>query len=200
MRAVGLMGPLILFLSLAALASGCGGYGAVAPEGADTVSVALTGTVPGADSILARLYLYRIKSRKTHKRLGIGRSFTIREGRQVRAVLEMEGLDGDEHLLIHIMWINPDGRRAYTKEVHILPGDWDSEEKVQQLRKMRVRLDRARHLLEVESRYGVDPVKFEEEMDKPPEKRTFKPGRWEVRVYLFRKLLLATSFDLAEED
>lgn len=174
-------------------AAGCGGnYGAPVPAGADTVSVALPRDVGRA----ARLYLYRITSGKTGERLGVGRSFRVEEGRQVRAVLQLEDLVPECPLHIHLMWINPEGKAAYTKEIEIRPEDWRHDDRRRALADGMITLDAQRNAFELESRYGVSPERFEEEMIKPEDRRTFKTGTWLVRAYLFRKLLLETSFEL----
>jgi hypothetical protein len=98
------------------------------------------------------------------------------------------------------MWINPDGKAAYTKEVEVRPEDWRRPDRVNALAGEMVRLDPAGNGLELESRYGVGPDRFEEELLKSPERRTFKAGTWLVRAYLFRKLLLETSFELLPAD
>jgi hypothetical protein len=180
--------------ALAALtAAGCGeNYGATAPVGADTTSVALPGDVGGS----ARLYLYRITSGKTGERLGVGRSFRVEEGRQVRAVLQLEDLVPARDLHIHLMWINPEGKAAYTKEIRIRPEEWRHDDRRRALADGMITLDPQRNAFELESRYGVSPERFEEELTKPEDRRTFKTGKWLVRAYLFRKLMLETSFDL----
>jgi hypothetical protein len=48
----------------------------------------------------------------------------------------------------------------------------------------------------VESRYGVGLSRIDEELHRAEEDRRFKPGTWSVRVYLFRKRLLESSFEL----
>ncbi|MCK4304228.1 MAG: hypothetical protein KAY24_08305 [Candidatus Eisenbacteria sp.] len=190
------LGGLILLCILVPWAfsqQGCEPYGATAATDADTVSGALSAHFGEGD---ARMFLYRIKSRNTHERLGIGRSFVTEERRQVRAVLQMDGLNPGTALLLHLMWINPEGKEVFTKEVHILPGDWNSEARRDTLRKSRVMLDPDAGFFEMESRYGVSPSRIDEELHKPEDKRRFKPGTWTVRAYLFRKLLLETSFEL----
>ena len=64
------------------------------------------------------------------------------------------------------------------------------------LKDERVLLDTERGFLEVESRYGISPARFEEEFHKQEERRMFKLGTWSVRAYLFRTLLLESSFEL----
>ncbi len=185
--------PAAVLLALAGLAGGCGGdYGVSASPGADTVSVALPSDIGGT----ARLYLYRITSAKTGERLGVGRSFRVEEGRQVRAVFQLDGVRTDRLLHIHLMWINPDQKAAYTKEIRIRPEDWQHDDRRRALAAEYITLDPQRRFLELESRYGVSPERFEEEMLKPEERRTFKTGTWLVRAYLFRRLVLETSFDL----
>ncbi len=198
--AVGLPGVLLGGMAIALAATlglaGCGSYGVEAPAAADTVSVALP--AHGSDG-LARLFLYRITAAKSGEKVGIGREFRIEEGRQVRAVLQLEGLDPASGIQLHVMWLNPDGKRAFVKEIYVQPTDWGSAERRQALAKEWVLLDPRRGQLEMESRYGVDPGRFEEELHKTDDKRTFKPGRWTVRVYWFRTRLLETSFELLPE-
>ncbi len=180
--------------------SGCEPYGVEAPAGADTVAV----TLPRADAprdVTARLFLYRTTARQTGERIGIGRRFAIGANRQVRAVLQMEGLAAGEPLLLHIVWINPDGKKAFAKEVRVEPEDWTRPPSVEeQAGQPRLTLDPQGGRLELESRYGIDPIRLEEEMHKPEDERTFRPGHWGVKVYLYRKLILGTDFELVTEE
>jgi hypothetical protein len=196
-RSDSLTGCLTAVLLAAVLAStGCEPYGVGAPAGADTVSAALgSGPLGGT----AHLFLYRISSRETGERLGVGRSFRVEPDRQVRAVLQLEGWDPRRDALVHIMWINPDGKEVYTKETTVLAGDWADEERRAALAKRRIHLEPETGRLEIESRYGVDPIRLEEELHRDPEKRRFKLGTWEVRAFLYRKRLLTTSFELTPE-
>jgi hypothetical protein len=146
--------------------------------------------------VTARFFLYRTTSRQTGERLGIGRSFTIESNRQVRALLQMEGLAAGEEVLLHILWINPDGKKAFVKQVQVRSEDWARRPDVDDASQQRLLLDPRDGRLELESRYGIDPVRLEEEMHKPEESRLFKPGRWTIQVYLFRKRILEMSFDL----
>jgi len=187
----------VVVLWIAAFAvGGCSEYGARAAAGADTVAVTLP-TNPGGT---ARLFLYRVTASKTGERLGVGRSFRVGEGRQVRAVLQVEGLKPASPLHLHLMWINPDGKKAYTKEVQLRPEDWTRDDRRRALASEMVALDPQRGSVELESRYGISPARIEEELHKPEDSRTFKTGTWIVRAYLFRELLLETSFELLPEE
>lgn len=181
--------------ALLAGGAGCEPYGALAPAGADTVSVTLPRPTAPKD-VTARLYLYRSTARRSGERLGVGRTFEIGSGRQVRAVLEMEGLEPEEELQLHILWANPDRKKAFVKEVWVRPEDWRRQSIGDEASSQRLSLDAQHGRLELESRYGIDPVRLEEEMHKPEESRTFRPGTWEVSVYLFRKRILETTFEL----
>lgn len=198
-RATGRRGIALVLCGVLAAAAfgGCGDYGAGAPEGADTISVALpTGWGNGQ----ANLFLYRVTSLKTGQRLGIGRTFAMEERRQVRAVLQFEDVAAGTPLLVHIMWINPDGKELYTKQIDITAEDWHSAARRDTLAKSRIDLDPDAGRVEIESRYGVSPARFEEQFHKKEEKRTFKEGTWEVRTYLFRKRLLSTTFELTRPE
>jgi hypothetical protein len=184
-----------LVLCVLGFAGGCETYGVAAPGGADTVTVTLPRPAAPKD-VTARLFLYRSTARRTGERIGVGRSFEIGSGRQVRAVLEMEGLQPEEELQLHVLWVNPDGKKAFVKEVWVRPEDWSRAPTDSVVAAQRLQLDRQRGGLELESRYGIDPVRLEEEMHKPEEARLFRPGRWTVRIYLFRVRILETSFDI----
>ena len=188
--------PCLLALAGAAVlaCAGCHTYGVSAPAGADTVMVTLPRPAEPRD-VAARLFLYRTTSRQTGERLGVGRTFEIGSGRQVRAVLQMEGLAPEDPLQIHLLWVNPDGKKAFVKEVWVRPDDWARREAGEEAGQLLL-LDRQDGRLELESRYGIDPVRLEEEMHKPEASRLFRPGRWELRVYLFRQRILETAFDL----
>lgn len=186
-----LLGITLLIGSLCA--GGCEPYGVVAGEGVDTVSVALAQQFGGGH---ADLFLYRITSRKTGAYLGIGRRFPMRERGQVRAVLSMDQVPAGTPLLIHYMWINPDGKEVYTKEIYIRAEDWTDPETVGALKEARVSLDPVQGTVQMESRYGISPDRLDEQLHKPEETWTFKTGTWTVRTYLFRKKLLETTFEL----
>jgi len=173
--------------------SGCEPYGVSAAAGADTVSVALPAHFGGAR---ADLFLYRITSRKTGERIGVARSFRVEQDRQVRSVLQLRDLKPGTELLVHVLWLNPDGKEVYTKEIRVREQDWSDEALRAQLESNHVVLDPAKGLFELESRYGVGPDRIDEELHKAEDKREFKLGTWTVRAYLYRKLILETSFEL----
>ncbi len=189
----GLAGLLFLAAGAALGPSGCESYGVVAREGVDTVSVAVPALGPDAR---ADLFLYRITSLRTGRRLGVNREFHVEERRDVRAVLQVHGLEPGSELLVHLMYLNPKDKEMFTKPVHILPQDWQDPERRAQLEDEFIILDPERGFFEVESRYGVEPGRFDEEFHQPPEKRDFRLGTWKVRAYLFRKRTLETTFEL----
>jgi len=173
--------------------SGCGDYGVGATAGSDTLTVALAKAQGGGE---AHLFLYRTTSQKTGERLGVGRLFEAEQSRQARAVLRFEDIAPGTPLHVHFLWLNPDGKEVYTKETLIRAGDWRDAARRDSLAKALVSLDPERGIVELESRYGISPEKFEEELHKPEEERRFKEGTWTVRTYLFRKRFLETTFEL----
>ena len=184
-----LAGPLAL--------TACTQSGVSAPAAADTVAVALPAHLGYGE---ARLLLYRITSARSGERLGVGRRFHLEPDRQVRAVLQLDGLYPDQQLLLHLMWINPDGKEVYTKEVRIESEEWrDAEARAARAAAL-VTLAPERSMLEIESRYGVDPIRLEEELHRAEEQRAFKLGTWRVRAYLFRQLILEMPFELLPEE
>lgn len=187
----------LVVLPLGLLPAGCERYGEIAEPGIDTLSVAMPAFY---ESATASLFLYRITSRDSGKRLGIGREFEVEERRDVRSVVKLEGLEGNEPLQLHIMYLNPMGKEMYTKEIRVERADWTSPEKRQALAETLVQLDPERGLCEVEARYGVGPDKYDREAHKAREEKDFRVGTWHVRVYLFRLLLMETSFELSFEE
>ena len=194
-RRTGLMLALAAGALLAAALGplGCEPYGVYAAAGADTVSVALPAHYGAAR---ASLFLYRITARKTGERLGMARSFRVEQDRQVRSVLQFHDLKPGTELLVHVLWLNPDGKEVYTKEIYVRARDWNDEALRAELAGNHILLDPARGFLELESRYGVGPDRIDEELHKEESKREFKLGTWTVRAYLYRKLILETSFEL----
>lgn len=172
---------------------GCENYGTVASPTADTLTVALSSPWEGAQ---AHLFLYRITSLATGERLGVGREFDIQDRRHVRAVVTIEGLHANEPLLMHVMFISPTGKEMYTKEVFVRASDWPSAERRQAWADDFVYLDPVEGVFEMEARYGVGPDKYDLEAHQPEEKKDFRVGDWQVRVYLFRKLIMQTGFEL----
>jgi len=181
-------------LALVAMSAGCAHDGALAVAGVDTLSTPLPASLGHGE---ARLFFYRITSAKTGERLGISRTFAIEPERQVRSVVQLEGLDPGREILLHVMWVNPDGLEVFTKEAHITREDWFEPARRDTLAKEHVQVDPIAGFLELESRYGVDPIRIEEEAHKDEESRRFKAGTWSVKVYLFRRLFLESSFELA---
>lgn len=175
------------------LTAGCESYGAMAVAGADSVSVTLEPQFGGGR---ADLFLYRITSRKTGAYLGVGRSFPMRVRGQARAVLTLHDVPPGTPLLVHTMWINPDGKEVYTKENHIRREDWNDADLIAALNDDHITLDPQQRLVKFESRYGISPDRLDEQLHKPEEHWTFKTGTWTVRTYLFRKKLLETTFEL----
>jgi len=196
--------PGLMLLTLIATTGllGCGQYSSpVADESADLLTVPLPSVFaaePGEGN--ANLYFYRINSRKTGERLGLGHSFMVEEHRQVRAVFQLEGLKPAEPILLHFLWLNPNGKKARTQDIFISSEDWHADSLSAELQNARVKLDLDTGTLEAESRYGVSPFKFEREADKAPKDRTFMTGTWSVRVYLYRKWLMTGRFELGFED
>ncbi len=187
----------LVVLPLCLLPAGCERYGEIAEPGIDTLSVAMPETYENAT---ASLFLYRITTRDSGKRIGIGREFEVEERRGVRSVVQLDGLEGNEPLQLHIMYLSPTGKKMYTKEAVVEAGDWTSPERREELAKTRVQLDPDRGLCEVEARFGVHPGKFDREAHKDEDKKNFREGTWHVRVYLFRLLLMETSFELTFEE
>jgi len=175
------------------LSAGCAHDGAAAAPGVDTLRTPLPSSVGQGE---ARLFFYRITSSKTGERLGSARSFAVEPERQVRAVVQLEGVDTSRDIMLHVMWINPDGLEVFTKEAFIKPSDWRDPARRDELARGLVQLDPAKRMLDVESRYGVDPIRFEEEAHKDEESRRFKTGTWEIKVYLFRRLIMESTFEL----
>ena len=173
--------------------TGCENYGAAAPSDVDTLTVALSD--PWGDA-QAHLFLYRITSLATGERLGVGRDFEIQDRRDVRAVVRLEGLDGNEPVLMHVMFISPTGKEMYTKEVFVKATDWPSAESRQAWADQFVYLDPVEGVFEMEARYGVGPDKYDLEAHQPEEKKDFRVGDWQVRIYLFRQLIMQTGFEL----
>jgi hypothetical protein len=202
---LGLVSGLCALLALAiCLQTGCEQYGTPTPEHiGDSLTVALPeiyAATAGEGS--AKLFFYRITSGKTGKRLGVGDKFLIEERRQVRTVVQLEGLDENEPMLLHFLWLNPDGTKMFTKDIHVQPEDWTAPELREALRLAHVTLDKTRGYLEAESRYSVSPGKFDREVGKEEKDKKFKTGEWSVRVYLYRKHLMTGHFqlDLEEEE
>lgn len=191
------LGALVVFAQ-----SGCEQYGTATPERlGETLSVPLPGDYAAtAGEGSANLFFYRITSSNTGERLGVGDKFLIEERRQVRAVVQLAGMRDNEPMLLHFLWLNPDGIEMYTKDIHIRPGDWTATELREELSAALVSLDRSRGFLEVESRYSVSPGKFDREVGKDEKDKKFKTGTWSVRVYLYRKHLMTGHFELDLEE
>ncbi len=198
-RMMGMIG-LLIFLSISQI--GCGQYGSpVSDENADIMSVPLPDIFSAeAGAGQANLLFYRISSRKTGERLGVGHTFKVEEHRQVRTVVQLEGVKAEQPMLLHFLWLNPNGKKARTQDIYISADDWSADTLRAELQNARVKLDSVNGTLEAESRDGVSPFKFEREVDKAESDRTFMTGTWSVRIYLYRKLLMTGTFELEFDD
>ncbi|MFH1679550.1 MAG: hypothetical protein ABIH26_02785 [Candidatus Eisenbacteria bacterium] len=73
----------------------------------------------------ARITLYEKESKKSGELLGAGRVFTTGENERVRARVEIENgsVLGRDPLLFHLVWLDPEGKSIYTKQIDHSLGD-----------------------------------------------------------------------------
>ncbi|MEA3445553.1 MAG: hypothetical protein U9R19_12605, partial [Bacteroidota bacterium] len=77
------------------------------------------------EAISANITLYRYISKKTGKRIGTDTIFTIKERRNVRAIVDIENsfVYRNPELLFRVEWIDSTGQPFYNKQISFLPDD-----------------------------------------------------------------------------
>jgi len=78
-----------------------------------------------ADGVSAKISLFRKIDRKSGKRIGEGRVFTIMEKSRVHAKADIQNLSlkRERELLFHFNWVGPNGKSLFKKRIIILAND-----------------------------------------------------------------------------
>jgi hypothetical protein len=119
------------------------------------------------DGINATITLCRFADRKSGLRVDPGTSFSIADGENILAVIDIENrfLYGRHLLMFHIDWVDDRGKSVFVKRIDLLPGDSATS---------------------IQSAISVSPGRR-------------KPGKYSVRIYLFRELIAYKAFEVLEE-
>ncbi len=119
--------PATLYLAILtlALASGCSSRSEVPVVEPDST---LSYPAKKPDGITASITLCRDVSKKTGKRLGTGRVFTLAKGARVHAFVDLENpyALGQRLLKFHLVWSTADGNVFYQKQIAFDPSDEDT--------------------------------------------------------------------------
>jgi len=77
------------------------------------------------DGIMAGITLFRKANKKTGRRIGEGKIFTIREKENLNAKIDLKNrfACGKRELIFHIDWIGTNGRSFYRKQIDLSPDD-----------------------------------------------------------------------------
>jgi len=81
-----------------------------------------------AEGIDAQITFYRKTSQKSGKKIGEGTIFTIKDKRNLRAIINIENrlANNNHEQVFHIDWIGEDGKSFHRKQVNLLPVDTSS--------------------------------------------------------------------------
>ncbi|MCB1184873.1 hypothetical protein KDM41_15710 [bacterium] len=108
---------ILVGLGLCLVLAGCAGdeyrqaAGATGPAGQAEPGVdAAAGDGFGVDVVLCRKV-----GRKTGKRIGVGREFTMDDKARVQALVDFRGVRDGRTYTVHLVWIRPDGRELFRR-------------------------------------------------------------------------------------
>lgn len=120
-----------------------------------------------AGDITARITFYRKISKQTGKRIDEGTVFTIKEKRNIRALVDIENRPfyNNSDLMFHFDWIGENGKSIFKKRIDLLPDD--------------------------------SSTKLISSISISPDAR--QPGKYTLKVYLFRELIAEKNFELLAE-
>lgn len=96
------------------------------------------------------------------KLYGVADTFALKEGAKVWGVVDLDGFQPGEDLVLHLLWIKPNGKRAFAKRVVVAPDG--------------------------------PKARVQTALSLSPERRD--PGRYRLKVYLFRMLFLEKEVEL----
>ena len=126
------MRTIILFaLTLAVLSSGSlisMGCSTRAETGTWTADSTLVYPGKTDGDISCTITLCRKIGSKTGKRIGVGRSFEMKEKAKVRALIDLSNqfARGTDDLSFHFVWLGPDDKKIYKKRVEYTPDESDA--------------------------------------------------------------------------
>lgn len=77
------------------------------------------------NDVEALITLCRKEDKKTGDRMGEGNAFTIMEGEDILALVEIQNrfIKGNRELMFHLDWIGPDSESFFRKQIDLLPTD-----------------------------------------------------------------------------
>lgn len=105
-----------------ALASGCSSRVETGEVAADSTVVY---AAKNPDDVDASITLCSRVGSKTGRRIGVSRVFDIRDGKRVRAFVDLENRFalGPRELSFHLVWLNPDEKTIFKKRIDLSPDD-----------------------------------------------------------------------------
>jgi len=146
------------------------------------------------DQFTASITFCKRVGKKTGRYIGRGHDFTMAEKSYVHGMVDFTNVPCDRTQSIHLVWIKPDGRELYRRYAEVLVTQtsdgyftltkWLDAEDLGYLKEVSHETDEARFTLS--SRLNTSKVKERE------------VGRYKLRVYWNRELLLEDSFQLTE--
>jgi hypothetical protein len=151
---------------------------------------------PEDTSFSASITFCRKVSRKTGRPIGEGDSFVIRPRSHVNALVDFHNATPGRTHVVHLVWVRPDGKDIFRKyaEVRVQPAGGEGYQAI------------TRWLDAVDLHaVGTDTVATDGQSFQlasrlnTSEKREREPGRYLMRVYLDRRLLLEEAFTLLPE-
>jgi hypothetical protein len=55
------------------------------------------------------------------KLYGVAETFTLKNGKKVRGVIDLENVEPGRDLVVHVLWVKPNGKKAFKKRVELTP-------------------------------------------------------------------------------
>lgn len=105
--------------------TGCSSRSKTPVIGSDST---ITYPAKNIEDISAKIIFCRDEDKKSGSRIGEGKVFTIQENKNVQAFVEFDhrSFYGNKEIMLHLDWIDPNGRSFYRKQVNLSPDDSSS--------------------------------------------------------------------------
>lgn len=82
--------------------------------------------VGSASSIAASVAFCSRVGKSTGRLYGLADSFMLEEGRRVYGVVDLRNVPPRRELVVHLLWIRPDGKDAFKKRVSLCPEEGEA--------------------------------------------------------------------------
>ena len=166
-------------------------------EETQQVRTAQLGTAPADDDFAVSVTLCRKVGRKTGRRIGAGREFTMSTKSYVKAFADFQNAQADRPYTVHLVWIRPDGREMFRKYADVRQAVLGPQE----YRTVITWLDAEDlHKVSADTVLSAEPSFSLPSQLNISQKKARTAGDYLFRVYLDRRLLLAEPFTVRASD